>query len=90
MSSAPSAVVSVTPDTPLLPSGQSGEAQLQLSADAPASGSVVQLTSSDPAALSVPSSVTIQLTGQANQFLGAGSRSASSSTRAATSPHRPR
>jgi len=72
MSSAPPTVVSVTPDTPLLASGDAGKAQIQLSADAPSGGSVVKLTSSDPAARWVPSSVTIQLTGQVSPFLGAG------------------
>lgn len=72
MSSAPPAVVSVTPDTPAPPSGSSWLARIQLSADAPLGGSVVNLTSSNPSALTVPASVTIQLVGQTGPFLGAG------------------
>ena len=72
MSSAAPAVVSVTPHTPSLANGDSGSAEIQLSTDAPSGGSVVNLKSSNPNTLSVPSSLTIQLVGQPSQLLGAG------------------
>jgi hypothetical protein len=72
MSSAPPAVVSLTASTPTVSNGGSGGSQIQLSTDAPSGGSVVNLTSSNPAALTVPPSVTIQQAGQFGPFIGAG------------------
>ena len=72
MSTAAPAVVSVTASSPTLSNGGSGGVQVQLSADVSSPGSVVRLTSSNPAALSVPASLTIAPFTQTDPFTGAG------------------
>lgn len=72
MSSAPPQVVSITADSTTLGNGAQGFGQLQLSTDAAQpNGTVVNFRSSNPSALSVPSSVTV-IGGPFDQFGGAG------------------